>query len=76
MLDLCFDLESRVSAVFLLKFRGREAILGREQSRNMPNFGRESPKLPKLGQECPSRGRESRSEDRAQSQLNFFQNLS
>ena len=39
VLDLCFDFESRASALLRLKFRGREAILNRAQSRNIPNFG-------------------------------------
>ena len=42
VLKICFDFESRASAVLRLKFCGREAILSRAQSRNMPDFDRES----------------------------------
>ena len=41
VLVLYFDFEVRASVILRLKFRGREAILSRAQSRNKPNFGRE-----------------------------------
>ena len=42
VLNLCFDFESRASAVLRLKFRGPEAISSRAQSQNIADFGRES----------------------------------
>ena len=42
VLELCFDFESRARAVLRLQFRGREAILSRTQSQNIPNFGQVS----------------------------------
>ena len=45
MLDICFDFESRASAVLRLKFRGPKANLSLPKSRNISNFGRESQKL-------------------------------
>ena len=42
VLGLCFDFENRATAVLLLKFRGREAILSQAQSQIIPNLGRES----------------------------------
>ena len=41
-LELCFDFENRVVAVFRLKFRGREESFSRAESRNVPGFGGES----------------------------------
>ena len=42
VLELCFDFQSRVVAVFRLKFRGREESSSRAESRNVPGFGGES----------------------------------
>ena len=73
--DLCFDFESRASAVLRLKFRGREAILNRAQNRNIPDFSRDSRNIWReselTGQEIlntPNFRRESRNIGRVQSQ--------
>ena len=82
----CFDLESRASAVFRLKFRGHEAVLSRTQNRNMPDFRRESLNIPKFSPESRNMGQRSRNIGLAQSKhrlsttyffqrLNFFQEL-
>ena len=42
VLDLCFDFESLVSAVLLLKCRGQNAILSQAQGQNIPDFYRDS----------------------------------
>ena len=42
VLNLCFDFESQASAVLLLKFRAREAILSQAQSRNITDVVPES----------------------------------
>ena len=51
VLNLCFDFESRASAILRLKFRVREAFLSGAQDRNIPDFCRESRNIPNFGRE-------------------------
>ena len=70
VLDLFFDFESLVSAVFLLKCRGQIAILSQAQSQNVPNFCRDGRNLVGQSRNILSSGLESRNIGRAY--LSFF----
>ena len=49
VLDSCLDFGSRTLAVLRLKIGGREAILSRAQSWNIPKFGPENQNIPNFG---------------------------